>query len=53
MQWKEIDKYHFTSGSWTVATYFSPTGVKYGLSQRNKNLGYFDTLEAAKAKAKD
>jgi hypothetical protein len=52
MQWKEIDKYHISSGAWTIAKYFSPTGVKYGLSHRNKNLGYFDTVEQAKRKAK-
>ena len=53
MQWKEIDKYHITSGSWTIAKYFSPIGIKYGLSQYNKNLGYFDTLEEAKRNAKE
>lgn len=53
MQWKEIDKYHISSGSWTIAKYFSPTGIKYGLSQRNKNLGYYNTLEEAKRNAKD
>jgi hypothetical protein len=50
MKWKNVDNYHITSGSWTIAKYFSPTGVKYGLSQNNKNLGYFDTLEEAKSK---
>lgn len=50
MKWIEKDKYHITSGSWTIAKYFSSTGVKYGLSQNNKNLGYFDTLEQAKSK---
>ena len=53
MQWKEIDKYHITSGIWTIAKYFSPTGIKYGLSKGNKNLGYYDTAEEAKRKAKD
>ena len=53
MRWVDQDKYHISSGSWTIAKYYSATGIKYGLSQRNKNLGYFDTLEAAKAKAKD
>ena len=53
MQWNEIDKYHITSGSWTIAKYFSPTGIKYGLSKMNKNLGYYDTLEQAKRNAKD
>jgi hypothetical protein len=53
MQWKEIDKYHITSGSWTIATYYSDTGIKYGLSKLNKNLGYYDTLEEAKRNAKD
>jgi hypothetical protein len=53
MQWKEIDKYHITSGIWTIAKYFSPTGIKYGLSKMNKNLGYYDTLEKAKRKAKN
>lgn len=53
MKWKNEDKYHISSGSWTIAKYFSPNGIKYGLSKLNKNLGYYDTLEAAKAKAKD
>ena len=53
MLWKEIDKYHITSGAWTIAKYFSPTKVKYGLSKMNKNLGYYDTLEKAKRNAKD
>jgi hypothetical protein len=53
MKWLEQDKYHISSGAWTIAKYFSPTGIKYGLSQRNKNLGYYDTLEAAKRNAKD
>ena len=53
MKWLEQDKYHISSGAWTIAKYFSPTGVKYGLSHRNKNLGYYDTLEKAKRKAKN
>jgi hypothetical protein len=52
MKWIEQDKYHISSGAWTIAKYFSPTGVKYGLSKMNKNLGYFDTVEQAKRKAK-
>ena len=52
MKWTEQDKYHISSGAWTIAKYFSPTGVKYGLSKMNKNLGYFDTVEQAKRKAK-
>jgi hypothetical protein len=53
MKWKNEDKYHISSGSWTIAKYFSPAGVKYGLSKMNKNLGYYDTLEKAKRNAKD
>lgn len=53
MLWKEIDKYHISSGSWTIAKYFSPTGVKYGISKMNKNLGYYDTLEKAKQRAEN
>ncbi len=53
MKWIEQDKYHISSGAWTIAKYFSPNGIKYGLSHRNKNLGYYDTLEAAKRNAKD
>jgi hypothetical protein len=53
MKWTEQDKYHISSGAWTIAKYFSPTGVKYGLSHRNKNLGYFDTLDAAKQRIKN
>jgi hypothetical protein len=53
MKWIEQDKYHISSGSWTIAKYYSATGVKYGLSQRNKNLGYYDTLEEAKQRAEN
>jgi hypothetical protein len=53
MRWVEQDKYHISSGSWTIAKYFSPNGIKYGLSHRNKNLGYYDTLEAAKQRIKN
>jgi hypothetical protein len=53
MKWLEQDKYHISSGAWTIAKYFSPNGVKYGLSKMNKNLGYYDTLEKAKRKAKN
>lgn len=53
MKWKNEDNYHISSGTWIIAKYFSPTGIKYGLSQRNKNLGYYDTLEEAKRNAKD
>jgi hypothetical protein len=53
MKWIKKDKYHITSGNWIIAKYFSPIGIKYGLSHNNKNLGYYDTLEAAKRKAKD
>jgi hypothetical protein len=53
MKWKNEDKYHISSGSWTIAKYFSATGVKYGLSKNNKNLGYYNTAEEAKRNAKD
>ena len=53
MKWIEKDKYHISSGTWTIAKYFSPSGVKYGLSQRNKNIGYFNSVDEAKRKAKD
>ena len=53
MKWTEQDKYHISSGAWTIAKYFSPTKVKYGLSKMNKNLGYYDTLEKAKQRAEN
>jgi hypothetical protein len=53
MKWVEQDKYHISSGAWTIAKYYSATGVKYGLSKLNKNLGYYDTLEEAKQRAKN
>ena len=53
MRWNKVDKYHITSGLWTIAKYFSHDKVKYGLSKGNKNLGYYDTAEEAKRKAKD
>lgn len=53
MKWLEQDKYHISFGAWTIAKYFSPNGIKYGLSKMNKNFGYYDTLEEAKRNAKD
>lgn len=53
MKWKNEDNYHISSGIWIIAKYFSPNGIKYGLSKMNKNLGYYDTLEKAKRNAKD
>jgi hypothetical protein len=52
MKWKNVDNYHITSGSWTIGVYFNGDKVKYGLSNGNKNLGYFDSLDEAKANAK-
>jgi hypothetical protein len=53
MIWTKLSEYCIKSGDWTIAKYYSANGIKYGLSKLNKNLGYFDTLEKAKAKAKD
>ena len=53
MKWIEKNKYHVTSGPFTVAIYFLPEKLRYGLSKNQVNLGYFDSMEAAKSKAKD
>lgn len=53
MKWLSQDKYHTNSGSYIVATYFSHDKVKFGLSKSNTFLGFFDSEDEAKLKAKD
>ena len=49
MIWKKLDNYCIKSGEWFIAKYYKADGtVKYGLSQRNDNHGYFDTAKEAK-----
>jgi len=51
MKWLNLDKYCEKSGEYFIATYFSHSKVKFGLSVGNKNLGYFDSKEDAKKEA--
>ena len=53
MRWIVVDKYCDKSGDFLIATYFNTNGDKYGLSYFNKNYGYFDTKNKAKAKAEE
>lgn len=48
--WKPIDKYHLRNGDWTISKMKLANGAKYGLWQGNKNNGYFDSADEAKAK---
>ena len=52
MKWIEHDKYHHSSGNWIIGVYINDEKVKYGLSNGNKHIGYFDSLDEAKANAK-
>ena len=52
MKWIEHDKYHHSSGKWIIGVYLNGEKVKYGLSNGNKHIGYFDSLDEAKANAK-
>jgi hypothetical protein len=54
MKWLKLDNYCIKSGEWFIAKYYKADGtVKYGLSQRNTNHGYFDSASEAKAKARE
>ena len=54
MIWKKLDNYCIKSGEWFIAKYYKADGsVKYGLSNKNTNHGYFDTANDAKAKAQE
>jgi hypothetical protein len=52
MKWHKLDNYCIKSDEWFIAKYYKADGtVKYGLSHKNTNHGYFDTANDAKAKA--
>ena len=51
MNWVRLDNYCIKCGEFLIAKYFTPSGIKYGISQFNKNHGYFNTAHEAKQKA--
>lgn len=54
MNWRKLDNYCLKCDEWFIAKYYKADGkVKYGLSHINKNHGYFDTANEAKAKAEE
>lgn len=54
MKWHKLDNYCIKSDEWFIAKYYKADGsVKYGLSNKNTNHGYFDTANDAKAKAQE
>jgi hypothetical protein len=54
MKWLKLDNYCIKSGEWFIAKYYKADGsVKYGLSNKNTNHGYFDIANDAKAKAQE
>lgn len=48
MRWEQIDKWHLKSGDWTISK-AENVPLPYCLWFQRKNLGYFETAEAAKA----
>ena len=53
MIWTKLSEYCIKSGDWTIAKYINNGAVKYGLSYKDKNMGYFKTADDAKAQAND
>lgn len=50
MKWKQIDKYHIRSGSYTIAKFSLASSVRYGAFYGKVCLGYFDSADEAKKK---
>ena len=49
MKWHKLDNYCIKSDDWFIAKYYKADGtVKYGLSNKNTNHGYFDNSKEAK-----
>jgi hypothetical protein len=53
MKWVKQDAYSIKNGEWWIAKYYTPFGIKYGLSNGNAQHGYFTTSDEAKAKHKE
>lgn len=54
MKWHKLDNYCIKSDDWFIAKYYKADGtVKYGLSHKNTNHGYFDSAKDAKDKAEE
>jgi hypothetical protein len=48
MLWHKVDRYQIKCGPFIIAKYFSGSNVRYGLSNANKQLGYYNTIDEAK-----
>ena len=48
MIWHSLDRYQTKCGLFIIAKYFSADKIRYGLSNGNKQLGYYDTIDEAK-----
>lgn len=46
MKWEQIDQWHMKSGDWKISK-AANVPYPYGLWLQAKNLGYWETLEAA------
>ena len=47
MKWHKLDNYCIKSDDWFIAKYYKADGtVKYGLSNKNTNHGYFGLGDA-------
>jgi DNA-dependent RNA polymerase auxiliary subunit epsilon len=51
MVWHNVDRYQIKCGQFIIAKYFSGSNVRYGLSNNNKNIGYYDSIDEAKIAA--
>jgi hypothetical protein len=51
MVWHNVDRYQIECGTFLIAKYFSRDKIRYGLSNKNKNLGYYDSIDEAKIAA--
>ena len=53
MIWTKVSNYCIKCGDYLIAKYINNGAVKYGLSYKDKNMGYFKTADDAKAQAND
>lgn len=49
MQWKKLSEYAMKSGPWIVGKFYTPAGIRYGLSHDDgRPVIYFNTFDQAK-----
>jgi hypothetical protein len=52
MLWTKVSNYCIKSGDYLISKYINNGAVKYALIHNNKNIGYFNTADEAKAQVK-